>query len=198
MNRCLKLIEAPTHIPVPGNKIIDEYIGRVNSGDTQASIAHMRSPAGWSEPGQRPEFDEYTVVLKGAMRVEHEGGVTEVKAGQAIIARKGEWVRYSTPEGAEYMAICVPAFSPEPSTATLESLLLLVNLGAAVIHAVNRALSGHGEDLAAAGNFHGYGFGHLALHLAGALHSIGVHTFQRHRIELRALDRAHPCYRISP
>ena len=108
-----KLIEAPTQIPVPGNKIIDEYIGRVNSADTQASIAHMRSPAGWSEPGQRPDFDEYTVVLKGMMRVEHEGGVTEVKAGQAIIARKGEWVRYSTPEGAEYMAICVPAFTPD-------------------------------------------------------------------------------------
>ena len=108
-----KLIEAPTQIPVPGNKIIDEYIGRVNSGDTQASIAHMRSPAGWSEPGQRPDFDEYTVVLKGVMRVEHEAGVTEVRAGQAIIARKGEWVRYSTPEGAEYMAICVPAFAPD-------------------------------------------------------------------------------------
>jgi quercetin dioxygenase-like cupin family protein len=108
-----KLIAAPTQIPVPGNKIIDEYIGRVNSGDTQVSIAHMRSPAGWSEPGQRPDFDEYTVVLKGAMRVEHEAGVTEVTAGQAIIARKGEWVRYSTPDGAEYMAICVPAFTPD-------------------------------------------------------------------------------------
>ncbi len=108
-----QLIAAPTQIPVPGNKIIDEYIGRVNSGDTQASIAHMRSPAGWSEPGQRPDFDEYTVVLKGVMRVEHEAGVTEVKAGQAIIARKGEWVRYSTPDGAEYMAICVPAFTPD-------------------------------------------------------------------------------------
>ena len=108
-----RLIEAPTQIPVPGNKIIDEYIGRVNSGDTKASIAHMRSPAGWSEPGQRPDFDEYTVVLKGVMRVEHETGVSEVKAGQAIIARKGEWVRYSTPEGAEYMAICVPAFTPD-------------------------------------------------------------------------------------
>jgi len=108
-----KLIEAPTQIPVPGNKIIDEYIGRVNSGDSQTSIAHMRSPAGWSEPGQRPDFDEYTVVLKGVMRVEHEAGFTEVKAGQAIIARKGEWVRYSTPDGAEYMAICVPAFAPE-------------------------------------------------------------------------------------
>ena len=108
-----KLIEAPTQIPVPGNKIIDEYIGRVNSGDSQTSIAHMRSPAGWSEPGQRPDFDEYTVVLKGVMRVEHEAGFTEVKAGQAIIARKGEWVRYSTPDGAEYMAICVPAFAPD-------------------------------------------------------------------------------------
>ena len=108
-----QLIAAPTQIPVPGNKIIDEYIGHVNSGDTQASIAHMRSPAGWSEPGQRPDFDEYTVVLKGVMRVEHEAGVTDVKAGQAIIARKGEWVRYSTPDGAEYMAICVPAFAPE-------------------------------------------------------------------------------------
>jgi len=108
-----QLIAAPTQIPVPGNKIIDEYIGRVNSGDTQASIAHMRSPAGWSEPGQRPDFDEYTVVLKGVMRVEHEAGVTQVKAGQAIITRKGEWVRYSTPDGAEYMAICVPAFTPD-------------------------------------------------------------------------------------
>jgi quercetin dioxygenase-like cupin family protein len=107
-----KLIAAPTSIPVPGNKLVDEYIGRVNSGDTQTSVAHMRSPAGWSEPGQRPEFDEYTVVLKGVMRVEHEGGVTDVAAGQAIIARRGEWVRYSTPEGAEYVAICVPAFSP--------------------------------------------------------------------------------------
>ncbi len=108
-----QLIAAPTRIPVPGNKIIDEYIGRVNSGDAQASIAHMRSPAGWSEPGQRPDFDEYTVVLKGVMRVEHEAGVSEVNAGQAIIARKGEWVRYSTPDGAEYMAICVPAFAPD-------------------------------------------------------------------------------------
>jgi mannose-6-phosphate isomerase-like protein (cupin superfamily) len=85
----------------------------VNSGDAQTSIARMRSPAGWSEPGQRPEFDEFTVVLQGMMRVEHEGGVTDVAAGQAIIARKGEWVRYSTPQGAEYVAICVPAFSPE-------------------------------------------------------------------------------------
>ena len=105
-----QLIPAPTLIPVPGNKIIEEYIGRVNSGDAQASIARMNSPAGWSEPGQRPDFDEFTVVLKGALRVEHEGGVVEVKAGQAIAARKGEWVRYSTPAGAEYVAICIPAF----------------------------------------------------------------------------------------
>src|SRR5207247_1009960 len=104
-----QLIAAPHRIPVPGNKIIDEYIGRVNNGESQASIAHMRSPAGWSEPGQSPEFDEFTLVLKGFMRVEHAGGVTEVKAGQAIIARKGEWVRYSTPEGAEYVAVCIPA-----------------------------------------------------------------------------------------
>src|ERR1700687_3128514 len=108
-----KLIAAPTLIPVPGNKIIEDFIGRVNSGDAQASIARMRSPAGWSEPGQRPDFDEYTVVLQGVMRVEHEESVTDVADGQAIIARKGEWVRYSTPQGAEYVAICVPAFSPE-------------------------------------------------------------------------------------
>jgi quercetin dioxygenase-like cupin family protein len=108
-----QLIANPTRIPVPGNKLVEEYIGRVNSGERQVSIAHMHSPAGWSEPGQRPEFDEYTVVFKGAIRVEHEGGVLEVKAGQAIIARKGEWVRYSTPEGAEYVAICVPGFSAD-------------------------------------------------------------------------------------
>ena len=108
-----QLIAAPTQIPVPGNKVIEEYIGRVNSGDTQLSIAHMRSPAGWSEPGQRPEFDEYTVVFKGVMRVEHESGVMDVKVGQAILARKGEWVRYSTPDGAEYVAVCVPGFAPD-------------------------------------------------------------------------------------
>lgn len=106
-----QLISAPTLIPVPGNKIIEEFIGRLNSGDTQVSIARMNSPAGWSEPGQRPDFDEFTVVLKGTLRVEHETGALDVKGGQAIIARKGEWVRYSTPEGAEYVAICVPAFS---------------------------------------------------------------------------------------
>lgn len=106
-----KLISAPTLIPVPGNKVVEEFTGRVNTGETQASIARMKSPAGWSEPGQRPEFDEYTVVLSGALRVEYEGGELEVKSGQAIIARKGEWVRYSTPFGAEYVAICIPAFS---------------------------------------------------------------------------------------
>lgn len=108
-----QIVPAPRQIPVPGNKIIDEYIGRVNNGEAQVSIAHMRSPAGWSEPGQRPGFDEFTVVLGGTLRVEHETGVCEVKAGQAVIARKGEWVRYSTPEGAEYIAVCVPAFSPD-------------------------------------------------------------------------------------
>jgi hypothetical protein len=84
-----QLIAAPTHIPIPGNKIIDEYIGRVNSVDTQASVAHMRSPAGWSEPGQRPDFDEYTVVLTGKLRVEHEGGVIEVQA--AVGRRRSSW-----------------------------------------------------------------------------------------------------------
>lgn len=108
-----QLIAAPKRIPVPGNKAVDEYIGRVNSGDGRVSIAHMRSPAGWSEPGQRPEFDEFTVVLAGALLVEHEGGIMEVEAGQAVIANKGEWIRYSTPKGAEYVAICMPAFSVE-------------------------------------------------------------------------------------
>lgn len=107
-----KLIASPKRIPVPGNKLIDEYVGRVNTADEQVSIAHMRSPAGWSEPGQQPEFDEFTVVLKGAMHVEYKGGTMEVQAGQAVLAQKGEWVRYSTPQGAEYVAICLPAFSP--------------------------------------------------------------------------------------
>jgi mannose-6-phosphate isomerase-like protein (cupin superfamily) len=112
----------PTHIPKParivaaGNKpkLIDEYIGRVTSKTEAVSIAHMRSPSGWSEPGQTPEFDEYTVVLKGMLRVKHRDGTIDVQAGQAIIAHRGEWVQYSTPgpEGAEYVAVCVPAFSP--------------------------------------------------------------------------------------
>jgi ethanolamine utilization protein EutQ (cupin superfamily) len=105
-----KLIATPTRIPVPGNKLVEEYVGRVNSGDAGISIAHMHSPAGWSEPGQRPEFDEFTIVLDGAMRVEHQGGIMDVRAGQAVMAQKGEWVRYSTPDGAEYVAICLPAF----------------------------------------------------------------------------------------
>jgi len=95
-------------------KIIREYIGRVNSGTEALSIAHMSSPSGWAEPGQRPEFDEYTVVLRGTLRVETEGGsAIEVGAGQAIITKGGEWVRYSTPgpDGADYIAVCLPAFS---------------------------------------------------------------------------------------
>lgn len=109
-----QLVSSATRIPVPGSKLIEEYVGRVNSATEGASVAHMHSPAGWSEPGQRPEFDEFTVVLKGCLRVEHEGGFLDVRAGQAVIARMGEWVRYSTPEsdGAEYIAVCVPAFSP--------------------------------------------------------------------------------------
>jgi quercetin dioxygenase-like cupin family protein len=108
------LIATPTRIQAPGTppKQIEEYVGRVNTSTSEASVAHMRSPAGWSEPGQRPEFDEFTVVLTGRLRVEHEGGALEVAAGQAVIAHKGEWVRYSTPEGAEYVAVCLPAFSP--------------------------------------------------------------------------------------
>jgi mannose-6-phosphate isomerase-like protein (cupin superfamily) len=95
-------------------KLIDEYIGRVNSAHEEVSIAHMRSPEGWLEPGQEPEFDEFTVVLRGMLRVEHRGGAMDVRAGQAVIAHSGEWVRYSTPEagGAEYIAVCLPAFSP--------------------------------------------------------------------------------------
>ncbi len=110
------LISNPTRIPVPGGKLIDEYIGRVNSATASVSVAHMRSPGGWSEPGQRPDFDEYTVVLKGMLRGEIEhGDPIDVRAGQAIIAARGEWVRYSTPdpEGAEYIAVCAPAFAPD-------------------------------------------------------------------------------------
>ena len=112
----------PTHITKPtviesaGNlpKRIEEFAGRVNSGHTGVSVARMVSPAGWLEPGQRPEFEEITVVLRGALRVEHEGGMLTVRAGEAIVTKPGEWVRYSTPEpgGAEYVAICTPAFSP--------------------------------------------------------------------------------------
>jgi mannose-6-phosphate isomerase-like protein (cupin superfamily) len=112
-----KLIQAPTTIEAAGTKPkrIDEYVGRINTKNEGASIAHMRSPSGWSEPGQTPEFDEYTVVIKGMLRVTHTGGVLDVHAGQAVITHRGEWVRYSTPgaEGAEYLAICIPAFSLE-------------------------------------------------------------------------------------
>ena len=109
------LIPQPTRIQAAANKpkIIDEYVGRVNSKTSAASVAHMRSPQGWLEPGQSPEFDEFTIVLKGTLRVEHKEGVLDVKAGQAVVAHAGEWVRYSTPEdgGAEYIAVCLPAFS---------------------------------------------------------------------------------------
>jgi mannose-6-phosphate isomerase-like protein (cupin superfamily) len=115
--RMAKHITAPTIVAAAGTlpKKIAEYVGRVNSGTSAVSIAHMRSPSGWLEPGQTPEFDEYTVVLHGTLRVETKSGVTDVGAGQAIITPKGEWVRYSTPgaEGAEYIAVCVPAFSPD-------------------------------------------------------------------------------------
>ena len=111
------LIPQPTRIQAAGNKpkLIDEYIGRVNSKTSAASVAHMRSPQGWIEPGQTPEFDEFTIVLKGTLRVEHDGGTLDVQAGQAVVAHEGEWVRYSTPEqgGAEYIAVCLPAFSLE-------------------------------------------------------------------------------------
>ena len=110
------LIDKPTIIEAAGNKPkrIEEYAGRVNSGHANVSVARMVSPAGWEEPGQRPEFEEITVVLKGMIRVEHEGGSLDVRAGQAIVSVPGEWVRYSSPEpgGAEYVAICLPAFSP--------------------------------------------------------------------------------------
>ena len=111
------LLPHPSRVTAAGNKpkLIDEYVGRVNSGTSAASVAHMRSPGGWQEPGQTPEFDEFTVVLNGTLRVEYRGGSLEVRAGQAVIAHKGEWVRYSTPDadGAEYIAVCLPAFSIE-------------------------------------------------------------------------------------
>ena len=110
-----ELIENPSRVQAAGTKpkLIDEYVGRVSTGEERASVAHMRSPAGWVEPGQRPDFDEYTVVLEGFLRVEHEDGSLDVQAGQAVFARGGEWVRYSTPEGASYIAVCLPAFAPD-------------------------------------------------------------------------------------
>jgi ethanolamine utilization protein EutQ (cupin superfamily) len=112
-----KLVESPSRVAAVGTppKTIDEFVGRASSGDAGVSIARMRSPSGWSEPGQRPAFDEFTVVFRGMLRVEHEDGTLDVAAGQAVIVRGGEWVRYSTPgtEGAEYVAVCLPAFSLE-------------------------------------------------------------------------------------
>jgi mannose-6-phosphate isomerase-like protein (cupin superfamily) len=109
------LIAGPAVVPAVGSKPkrIEEYAGRVNSGHANVSVARMVSPEGWVEPGQRPEFEEITVVLRGALRVEHRDGTFDVRAGQAVVAHPGEWVRYSTPEpgGAEYVAVCVPAFS---------------------------------------------------------------------------------------
>jgi mannose-6-phosphate isomerase-like protein (cupin superfamily) len=109
------LIPQPTRITAAGNKpkLIDEYIGRVNSKDSSVSVAHMRSPQGWVEPGQKPEFDEFTIVLRGMLRVQSADAEFEVSAGQAVVTHAGEWVQYSTPnaEGAEYIAVCLPAFS---------------------------------------------------------------------------------------
>ena len=112
-----EFIETPSVVEAAGNKpkIIEEYVGRVNNESADVSVARMRSPGGWEEPGQRPEFDEYTVVLRGLLRVKTEQATFDVRAGQAVITRRGEWVQYSTPEaeGAEYVAVCLPAFSPD-------------------------------------------------------------------------------------
>jgi mannose-6-phosphate isomerase-like protein (cupin superfamily) len=112
-----RLISAPAIVEAAGTlpKRIEEFAGRVNSGHAGVSVARMVSPAGWQEPGQRPEFEEITVVLKGMLRVDHENGGMDVRAGQAVVTAPGEWVRYSTPEpgGAEYVAVCLPAFSPQ-------------------------------------------------------------------------------------
>ncbi len=129
------LIDKPTTIEAAGNKpkIIQEYVGRVNSETSDVSVARMRSPSGWVEPAQTPQFDEYTLVLRGSLRVEFDGGSMEVEAGQGVIAHRGEWVRYSTPgpEGAEYIAVCVPAFSPDT-----------------VIHPARRDIAADRSDLA--------------------------------------------------
>lgn len=109
-----ELIEAPTRIPVPGGKVIDEYVGRVTTGENAVSVAHMVAPPGWTEPFQTPEFDEVTLVLRGVVRVEHPGGVLDVPAGRAVVTRAGERVRYSTLDvETEYVAVCLPAFAPE-------------------------------------------------------------------------------------
>jgi mannose-6-phosphate isomerase-like protein (cupin superfamily) len=112
-----RLISSPSIVEASGNKpkIIEEFVGRVNTGTNGVSIARMRSPGGWVEPGQTPEFDEYTIVLRGSVRVITKTGAVDVSAGKAIIVTKGEWVQYSSPEpdGAEYIAVCLPAFSPD-------------------------------------------------------------------------------------
>jgi mannose-6-phosphate isomerase-like protein (cupin superfamily) len=111
------LISSATRVKAAGNKpkLIDEYVGKVNCGESRISVAHMQSPGGWTEPGQTPEFDEYSVVLRGLLRVSYREGSLDVAAGQAVLARRGEWVQYSTPlpEGAEYIAICLPCFTAE-------------------------------------------------------------------------------------
>jgi mannose-6-phosphate isomerase-like protein (cupin superfamily) len=111
------LIQQPSRVEAAGQppKLIEEYVGRVNTSHDGLSIAHMRSPCGWTEPGQRPEFDEFSIVLRGELRVESEAGEMTVQAGQGVCARAGEWVRYSTPgdDGAEYISVCVPAFTPD-------------------------------------------------------------------------------------
>jgi mannose-6-phosphate isomerase-like protein (cupin superfamily) len=112
---------APTHVPSPTRieaageppKLIEEYIGRVNTSTASVSVARMTSPGGWAEPGQTPEFDEVTFVLGGTVRVEHRDGVLDVRAGEAVITHAGEWVRYSTPDGAQYVSVCLPAFAPD-------------------------------------------------------------------------------------
>jgi mannose-6-phosphate isomerase-like protein (cupin superfamily) len=112
-----ELIEGPARVEAAGTKpkLIEEFVGRVNTGEGRVSVARMTSPEGWEEPGQRPEFDEYTLVLEGSLRVEYEGGELDVRAGQAVLARAGEWIRYSSPAagGAHYVAVCLPAFSPD-------------------------------------------------------------------------------------
>ncbi len=110
-----RLITQPTRVPAPGDKRIEEHVGRVSTGTAALSVAHMAAPPGWDEPFQRPDFDEVTIVLSGTMRVEHDGGHTDVRAGQTVLCEAGERVRYSNPaaEPCEYWAVCAPAFSPE-------------------------------------------------------------------------------------
>ena len=111
-----ELIESPERIPVPGGKVIEEYVGRVRTGDSAVSVARMQAPPGWDEPAQTPQFDEVTLVLTGTVVVEHDGGTLRVGAGQAVLTRAGERVRYAAgPEGADYVAVCLPAFGPDPA-----------------------------------------------------------------------------------